>query len=139
MLGARLWSRAWRVLALSHGIQIQHNNASTSESCDKSQKRVERPPSAPGRLCSEPLPVPCFPHLSAASVRSRTRLTTMTYHDMDFDYDDEGGVIDPIWLLTICIALGIWLVVQRYRSLLNRAVFFRIPPPPVRALRYLDV
>ncbi|KAH9920227.1 meiotic sister-chromatid recombination aldehyde dehydrogenase [Epithele typhae] len=54
----------------------------------------------------------------------------MAYHDSDFDYDDENGGIDPVWLLTICIALGIWLVINRYQSLLNRAIFFRIPPPP---------
>ena len=56
----------------------------------------------------------------------------MSYHDVDFDYEDEGGIIDPVWLLAICIALGVWLVIQRYQSLLNRAIFFRIPPPPVR-------
>ncbi|KAI0718937.1 meiotic sister-chromatid recombination aldehyde dehydrogenase [Cerioporus squamosus] len=55
----------------------------------------------------------------------------MSYHDVDFDYDDdEGGIIDPVWLLMICFALGIWLVINRYQSLLNRAVFFRIAPPP---------
>ena len=64
-----------------------------------------------------------------------TLFALIAYHDMDFDYEDEGGVIDPVWLLTICIALGIWLVIQRYQSLLNRAIFFRIPPPPVRSYR----
>ena len=56
------------------------------------------------------------------------------YREVDYDYDDEGGLIDPVWLLTICFALGICLVINRYQSLLNRAIFFRIPPPPVRAL-----
>ncbi|EJF67146.1 meiotic sister-chromatid recombination aldehyde dehydrogenase [Dichomitus squalens] len=52
------------------------------------------------------------------------------YHEVDYDYDDEGGLIDPAWLLAICFGLGIWLVINRYQSLLNRAIFFRIPPPP---------
>ena len=56
------------------------------------------------------------------------------YREVDYDYDDEGGLIDPVWLLTICFALGIWLVINRYQSLLNRAIFFRIPPPPVCVL-----
>ena len=56
----------------------------------------------------------------------------MAYREVEYDYDDEGGVIDPVWLLTICFALGIWLVVNRYQSLLNRAIFFRLAPPPVR-------
>ena len=56
----------------------------------------------------------------------------MSYHDVDFDYEDEGGIIDPVWLLTICFGLGIWLVINRYKSLLNRAIFFRLAPPPVR-------
>ena len=58
----------------------------------------------------------------------------MSYHDVDFDYEDEGGIIDPVWLLTICFGLGIWLVINRYKSLLNRAIFFRMPPPPVRVV-----
>ncbi|KAI0639926.1 meiotic sister-chromatid recombination aldehyde dehydrogenase [Trametes polyzona] len=55
----------------------------------------------------------------------------MSYSDVDYDYDydDEGGVIDPVKLLTICFALGIWLVWRRYHSILNRAIFFKIPPP----------
>ncbi|KAM5536033.1 hypothetical protein V8D89_010291 [Ganoderma adspersum] len=52
------------------------------------------------------------------------------YRAADYDYDDEGGLIDPVWLLTICFALGIWLVFNRYQSLLNRAIFFRLAPPP---------
>ncbi|KAI0361064.1 meiotic sister-chromatid recombination aldehyde dehydrogenase [Trametes cingulata] len=50
--------------------------------------------------------------------------------DYDFDYDDEGGIIDPVKLLTICFVLGIWLVWQRYHSILNRAIFFKLAPPP---------
>ena len=60
------------------------------------------------------------------------------YREVNFDYDDEGGVIDPVWLLTICFALGIWLVFNRYQSLLNRAIFFRLPPPPVRVPRLIS-
>ncbi|KAI9057003.1 meiotic sister-chromatid recombination aldehyde dehydrogenase [Trametes sanguinea] len=54
----------------------------------------------------------------------------MSYPDIDYDYDDEGGVIDPVKLLTICFALGIWLVWRRYHSILNRAIFFKLSPPP---------
>ncbi|KAI0800757.1 meiotic sister-chromatid recombination aldehyde dehydrogenase [Fomes fomentarius] len=53
----------------------------------------------------------------------------MAYHEVDYDYEEEGGVIDPVWLLTICVALGIWLVINRYHSILNRAIFFRLTPP----------
>ncbi|KAH9858318.1 meiotic sister-chromatid recombination aldehyde dehydrogenase [Lenzites betulinus] len=49
--------------------------------------------------------------------------------DYDYDYDDEGGVIDPVKLLTICFALGIWLVWRRYHAILSRAIYFKIPPP----------
>ena len=48
------------------------------------------------------------------------------------DYDDDGvGILYP---LTIFFALGIWLVVQRYNSIRNRAVPFRKAPPPVSSL-----
>ncbi|KAI0828993.1 meiotic sister-chromatid recombination aldehyde dehydrogenase [Trametes gibbosa] len=49
--------------------------------------------------------------------------------DYDYDYDDEGGIIDPVKLLTICFALGIWLVWRRYHAILSRAIYFKIPPP----------
>ncbi len=56
----------------------------------------------------------------------------MAYQEAEYDYEEEGGVIDPVWLLTLCVALGIWLVINRYHSILNRAIFFRLTPPPVR-------
>lgn len=46
------------------------------------------------------------------------------------DYDYEGpGILYPI---SIFFALGIWLVFQRYQSMRNRAVPFRIRVPEVR-------
>lgn len=58
--------------------------------------------------------------LSAASLSSsssprapsRPLRDTMSYSgaDYDYDYDDEGGIIDPVKLLTICFGLGVWLV-----------------------------
>lgn len=55
----------------------------------------------------------------------------MSYnYDYDYEYEEEGFSI--IWPLTICLALGIWLVVNRYASVRNRAVPFRVTPPEVR-------
>ncbi|KAI0094447.1 meiotic sister-chromatid recombination aldehyde dehydrogenase [Irpex rosettiformis] len=49
------------------------------------------------------------------------------YSDLD-DYDDAGlGSI--LYPLSICFAVGIWLVVQRYHSMRNRAVPFRYRAP----------
>ncbi|KIP11111.1 hypothetical protein PHLGIDRAFT_125015 [Phlebiopsis gigantea 11061_1 CR5-6] len=48
------------------------------------------------------------------------------YPDID-DYDNDGpGILYP---MTIFFALGIWLVFQRYQSMRNRAVPFRIRVP----------
>lgn len=58
--------------------------------------------------------------------------------DYDYDYDDEGGIIDPVKLLTICFGLGVWLVWRRYYSILNRAIYFKIPPPIVRVCLYCN-
>lgn len=50
------------------------------------------------------------------------------YPDID-DYDNDGpGILYPI---SIFFALGIWLVFQRYHSMRNRAVPFRIRAPEV--------
>lgn len=52
----------------------------------------------------------------------------MSYLDID-DYEDDGfGIIYP---LSLFFALGIWLVFQRYHSMRNRAVPFRIRAPEV--------
>ena len=53
----------------------------------------------------------------------------LRYPDID-EYDDEGlGIVYPI---SIFFALGIWLVFQRYQSMRNRAVPFRVRAPEVR-------
>lgn len=45
------------------------------------------------------------------------------------DYDEDGiGIVYP---LSIFFALGIWLVFQRYHSIRNRAVPFRVRTPDV--------
>ena len=52
----------------------------------------------------------------------------MAYLDID-EYDDDGfGIIYP---LSLFFALGIWLVFQRYNSMRNRAVPFRVRAPEV--------
>ncbi|KAJ6500530.1 meiotic sister-chromatid recombination aldehyde dehydrogenase [Mycena sanguinolenta] len=43
------------------------------------------------------------------------------------DADDEGG-LDVVWFLTACIALGIWLVVDRYQKAQYAAVAFTHAP-----------
>ena len=48
----------------------------------------------------------------------------------DYEGGDGAGILYP---LTIFLALGVWLVVQRYQSVRNRAVPFRIAPPTVSA------
>ena len=54
------------------------------------------------------------------------------YADLD-DYDD-AGVGSILYPLSICFAVGIWLVVQRYHSIRNRAVPFRVRIPEVRSI-----
>lgn len=54
----------------------------------------------------------------------------MSYDDYD---DDEGFGI--FWPLTFFIALGIWIVIQRYQSVRNRAVPFYVRPPEVSVYR----
>lgn len=54
----------------------------------------------------------------------------MSYdYDYDYEYEDEGFGL--AWPLIICLGLGIWLVVDRYKSVRNRAVPFRVAPPDV--------
>ncbi|TCD64319.1 Meiotic Sister-Chromatid recombination aldehyde dehydrogenase [Steccherinum ochraceum] len=53
----------------------------------------------------------------------------MPYDDYDYDYDYEEEGFGIVWPLTICLALGIYLVFERYRSVRNRAVPFRVAPP----------
>ena len=43
--------------------------------------------------------------------------------------DDEGASV--FYRLAMFFALGIWLVYQRYHSIRNRAVPFRVQPPLV--------
>ncbi|CCM03749.1 uncharacterized protein FIBRA_05895 [Fibroporia radiculosa] len=47
---------------------------------------------------------------------------------MAYSGDDDGG-FDVFWLLTIFFALGIWLVINRFQTVHNRAVPFRWPAP----------
>ncbi|CAK5279454.1 unnamed protein product [Mycena citricolor] len=46
------------------------------------------------------------------------------------DDDDVGGGFDIVYPLTACIALGIWLVVERYRKAQSAPVVFEWAPPP---------
>ena len=47
----------------------------------------------------------------------------LPYNDLDDDANDGPGIFYP---LSIFFALGIWLVFQRYQSMRNRAVPFRV-------------
>ncbi|KZT08679.1 meiotic sister-chromatid recombination aldehyde dehydrogenase [Laetiporus sulphureus 93-53] len=47
----------------------------------------------------------------------------------DYDYDDEEGV-DVFYMILGFVTVGVWLVIHRYRSILNRAVPFHQPAPP---------
>lgn len=53
----------------------------------------------------------------------------LPYPDIDDDADEGFGILYPI---SIFFALGIWLVFQRYHSMRNRAVPFRVRAPEVR-------
>ncbi|KZT72872.1 Aldedh-domain-containing protein [Daedalea quercina L-15889] len=44
------------------------------------------------------------------------------------EYDEDG--LNVILPLSLCVAAGIWLVINRFQSFHNRAVPFRVPPPP---------
>ena len=46
------------------------------------------------------------------------------------EYDDEG--VNVLLWLSLFFAAGIWLVINRFQSFHNRAVPFRLAPPPVR-------
>lgn len=54
-------------------------------------------------------------------------------YDYGYDYDDEDEGFGIAFPLIICLLAGIWLVIDRYRSVRNRPVPFRVPPPIVRA------
>ena len=41
--------------------------------------------------------------------------------------------VDAIITVTLFFGLGIWLVIQRYKTIRDRAVLFYWPAPPVRA------
>lgn len=40
--------------------------------------------------------------------------------------------VDAVVTLTLFFSLGIWLVIQRYKTIRDRAVLFYWPAPPVR-------
>ena len=58
-------------------------------------------------------------------------------YDYDYDYDDEG--VGVLWPLTMVFALGIYLVVQRYNSIRNRAIPFRVDQPEVSISTFIKL
>ena len=50
--------------------------------------------------------------------------------------------VDAVITVTLFFSLGIWLVIQRYKTIRDRAVLFYWPAPPVRVapvqMRSLD-
>lgn len=47
------------------------------------------------------------------------------------EYDSSNSGIDVFYLLTLCFALGLWLVFQRYQKLHNSPVPFGVHIPEV--------
>ncbi|KAF9820013.1 hypothetical protein IEO21_01675 [Rhodonia placenta] len=54
---------------------------------------------------------------------------------MAYSGDGEGGT-DAFWLLTIFVALGIYLVFHRFQTVHNRPIPFRWPAPPQVGSRF---
>lgn len=63
------------------------------------------------------------------------QLKFATNDDSDDDPDRVG--IDPLYPLTVCFAVGIYLVFQRYQTVRYRAVPFVVPVPPVSGVQHL--
>jgi hypothetical protein len=47
-------------------------------------------------------------------------------------YYELPDILGPVYPLTICLAVGVWLVVFRYQTIRDRPFPFHLQPPPVR-------
>lgn len=109
----------------SHRRQRKHAHT-TRLACHATQRWTCRPTAFASPTHIYP-PAPTPPPRRAAAMRYDDDM--MAYADID-DYGNDGpGILYP---LSVFFALGIWLVFQRYQSMRNRAVPFRIRPPEVR-------
>jgi hypothetical protein len=53
-------------------------------------------------------------------------------------YYNVSELIGAAYPLTICFALGIWLVIWRFQTIRDRAVPFHLRAPPVRVVFCAD-
>lgn len=97
--------------------------------------RKNSPLSRVEKICSELSWCLARAHSPGIPTATMNKLLSVVLHPLISlsIYSEEGG-IDVFYLLTTFIALGIWLVVQRYQRAHNSPLPFKFKIPKVRCM-----